>query len=69
MIQPKDTAPLGTKAEDGWTAVGDGIIDWKTLFPLFSKTKADEIAVEHDNPADWRKFAQRSFDYLKGLGA
>ena len=25
--------------------------------------------VEHDNPADWRRTAKRSFDYLKGLGA
>lgn len=68
-IQPKDTAPLGTKADDGWTATGDGIIDWKTLWPLFLKTKADQIVVEHDNPSDWRVFAKRSFDYLKGLGA
>ena len=56
-------------AEDGWTAMGDGIVDWQTLWPLFSKTKADQIVVEHDNPADWRKFAQRSYDFLKRLGA
>ena len=68
-IQPKDTAPLGTKKDDGWTATGDGIIDWKSLWPLFPKTKADHIVVEHDNPSDWRVFAQRSYDYLKKLGA
>ena len=68
-IQPKDTAPPGTTAEDGWTAMGDGIVDWQKLWPLFSKTKADQIVVEHDNPADWRKFAQRSYDFLKRLGA
>jgi sugar phosphate isomerase/epimerase len=68
-IQPKDTAPLGTKEEDGWTATGDGIIDWKKLWPLFSETKADQIVVEHDNPADWRKTAERSFKFLKRLGA
>lgn len=68
-IQPKDTAPLGTKVDDGWTATGDGIIDWKALWPLWLKTKADQIVVEHDNPSDWRVFAKRSLDYLKGLGA
>lgn len=68
-LQPKDTAPLGTKKDDGWTATGDGIIDFKVLWPLFLKTKADQIVVEHDNPSDWRVFAKRSFDYLKGLGA
>ncbi len=66
---PKDTAPLGTKKDDGWAPTGDGIIDWKALWPLFLKTKADHIAVEHDNPSDWRVFAQRSYDYLKSLGA
>jgi sugar phosphate isomerase/epimerase len=68
-LQPKDTAPLGTKKDDGWAPTGDGIIDWKALWPLFLKTKADHIAVEHDNPSDWRVFAQRSYDYLKSLGA
>jgi sugar phosphate isomerase/epimerase len=66
-IQPKDTAPLGTKLDDGWTATGDGIIDWPSLVPLFSKTKADQIVVEHDNPTDWRVFAQRSHDYLNAI--
>lgn len=68
-IQPKDTAQPGTTLDDGWTATGDGIIDWKRLWPLFGKTKADQIVVEHDNPSDWRVFAERSFKYLKGLGA
>ena len=48
---------------------GDGIVDWKKLWPLFAKTRADQIVVEHDNPADWRKTAERSFKFLKSLGA
>lgn len=66
-IQPKDTAPLGTEVDDGWTATGDGIIDWEGLVPLFRETPADQLVVEHDNPADWRVFAQRSYDYLKSI--
>lgn len=67
-IQTKDTAPIGTKADDGWTATGDGIIDWPALFPLFKQTKADHIAAEHDNPADWQSFARRSINYLRAAG-
>jgi sugar phosphate isomerase/epimerase len=67
-IQLKDTAPLGTKQDDGWTATGDGIIDWATLVPLFRATKADHIVAEHDNPSDWQAFAKRSIDHMKALG-
>lgn len=67
-IQTKDTAPLGTKEDDGWTATGDGIIDWAALAPLFRATKADHIVTEHDNPSDWERFASRSINHLKALG-
>ncbi|MHA6297135.1 sugar phosphate isomerase/epimerase family protein [Devosia sp. CAU 1758] len=67
-IQTKDTAPPGTKQDDGWTATGDGIIDWAALVPLFGKTAADHIVTEHDNPSDWQAFASRSINHLKALG-
>ena len=67
-IQTKDMAPRGTKEDDGWTATGDGIIDWAALVPLFRATKADHIVTEHDNPSDWQRFARRSIDHLKALG-
>lgn len=67
VIQTKDTAPLGTTADDGWTATGDGIIEWEKLAPLFKKTNADHIVTEHDNPSDWQSFAKRSIDYLEKL--
>ncbi|WEK05975.1 MAG: sugar phosphate isomerase/epimerase [Candidatus Devosia phytovorans] len=67
-IQTKDTAPLGTQGDDGWTATGDGIIDWAALVPLFRATKADHIVTEHDNPSEWQRFARRSIDHLKALG-
>jgi sugar phosphate isomerase/epimerase len=67
-IQTKDTAPLGTKKDDGWVATGDGIIDWASLVPLFRKTKADHIVTEHDNPSDWLAFANRSIEHIKALG-
>lgn len=67
-IQVKDTAPIGTVADDGWAATGDGIIDWPSLVPLFRKTRADHIVTEHDNPSDWKAFAERSLRYTRGLG-
>lgn len=67
-IQLKDTAPLGTRQDDGWTATGDGIIDWASLVPLFRASKADHVVAEHDNPSDWQQFARRSIQHMKALG-
>lgn len=66
-IQTKDMAPLRTTADDGWTATGDGIIDWAALAPLFKASRADHIVTEHDNPSDWRSFADRSIRFLRSL--
>lgn len=68
-IQVKDTAPAGTTAEGGWTAMGDGVVDWASLWPLFAETPADHLVVEHDEPEDWRRLAQRSYDALIRMGA
>jgi sugar phosphate isomerase/epimerase len=63
-IQIKDTAAPGTlDDENGWRAAGDGVADWDRLFPLFPTTAADQLIVEHDRPVDWRRTAQRSFDF------
>ncbi|MCP4380026.1 MAG: sugar phosphate isomerase/epimerase [Hyphomicrobiales bacterium] len=67
-IQTKDMAPPGTIEDDGWAATGDGIIDWPSLIPLFRETTADHIVTEHDNPSDWRRFAERSIRYLREIG-
>ncbi|MBS1180817.1 MAG: sugar phosphate isomerase/epimerase [Proteobacteria bacterium] len=68
FIQMKDTALAGTTTDDGWTATGDGIIDWPALVPLMRKTAAEHIVAEHDNPADWQRFAGRSINYMRSLG-
>lgn len=66
-IQLKDTAPPGEKQDDGWTATGDGIIDWPALVPLFRRTQAHHIVAEHDNPSDWQAFASRSIRHMVEL--
>ena len=67
-IHMKDTAPEGTRREDGWTAIGDGIIDWGPLVSVFRQTCADHVVVEHDNPLDWEEFASKSIQCIKNLG-
>jgi sugar phosphate isomerase/epimerase len=67
VIQTKDLAPQGTTAEDGWAATGDGVINWSALAPLFRATSAHHLCTEHDNPADWRRFAKRSINHLRGI--
>jgi sugar phosphate isomerase/epimerase len=64
----KDLAPAGTTVDDGWTNVGDGVVDWKALWPHIEKAKKARILVaEHDNPSDWKLFAERSYAAIKAL--
>ena len=67
-IHLKDISSCGLDVEDGWTAVGDGLIDWPALVGPIKQLKLDHLVVEHDNPADWKKFASRSITYLRGIG-
>jgi sugar phosphate isomerase/epimerase len=66
-IHAKDAAPLGTTEEDGWVALGDGVIDWVGLLPAINATGAILAVVEHDEPADWQYVAKRSYESLSGL--
>jgi sugar phosphate isomerase/epimerase len=57
-LHVKDVAPAGEAAdEDGWADVGHGKVDWRRLMPALD---ADILVVEHDNPNDFRRFAERS---------
>ena len=67
-IHVKDTAPDGVIEDDGWVATGDGIIDWNALLSRFRQTPATYVVAEHDNPADWRRFAERSIRYIRDIG-
>ena len=67
-IHVKDTATDGVIEEDGWAATGDGVIDWTSLLPHFRKTPAGYVVAEHDNPADWRRFAERSIRFIREIG-
>jgi sugar phosphate isomerase/epimerase len=61
-VHVKDIAPAGQNAnEDGWADVGHGTMDWTALYAAIkSTTNAQYWVMEHDNPADDARFAQRS---------
>jgi sugar phosphate isomerase/epimerase len=63
----KDIAPAGREREEGcWTDVGYGTIDWPLLITaLRNRTKARYYVIEHDNPADFERFARRSLEAAK----
>jgi sugar phosphate isomerase/epimerase len=67
VFHVKDVAPAGTTVDDGWTDVGSGIVDWKSLMPAIEASASDLLVFEHDNPSDWRGFASRSFAYVSKL--
>ncbi len=45
--------------------MGDGMIDWGKALALF--TRADHVAVEHDEPNDLYEGACRSISFLNRL--
>jgi len=58
----KDIAPAGQNAdEDGWADVGHGTMDWPGLVAALKATKCQYHVMEHDNPNDHKRFAERSF--------
>ena len=57
----KDIAPDGECTdEDGWADVGHGIMDWAAIHSALQSAGVGHYVVEHDNPADDARFAQRS---------
>jgi sugar phosphate isomerase/epimerase len=67
-VHIKDIAREGENAdEDGWADVGHGTLDWATLMEAARGTKAKYFVVEHDNPSDAARFAERSLATAKKL--
>lgn len=60
-VHVKDIAPVGeNKDEDGWADVGHGTVPWAELLKALAATKAKYFIVEHDNPKDLKRLAERS---------
>ncbi len=64
----KDIAPKGENlAEDGWADVGHGTVDWTAISAALKAAGVKYYVMEHDNPADDRRFATRSLAAAKGF--
>ena len=64
----KDIAATGRNLrEDGWADVGHGTVDWKKLMDALKAVGCKNFILEHDNPADHKRFATRSAAYVEGL--
>lgn len=65
-VHAKDNAPSG-QAEDegGFAAVGQGVLDWKTILPAAAAAGVQWYIVEHDQPRDPAKVIQTGADYLR----
>ncbi|MBI1173147.1 TIM barrel protein [bacterium] len=64
----KDIAAKGENlAEDGWADVGYGTVDWKTIMAALKAAGCKHFVMEHDNPADDKRFATRSFAAVQAL--
>lgn len=64
----KDIAPEGECAdEDGWADLGHGVVDWTSLLPALIAGGTKHFVMEHDNPNDHRRFAERSIAAARQL--
>ena len=60
-VHIKDIAPKGEcVSEDGWADVGYGTMNWFEIMDAVRETKCSYFVMEHDNPSDDVRFAQRS---------
>jgi sugar phosphate isomerase/epimerase len=63
-VHLKDIADAGECLdEDGWADLGDGVIDWSSLLESLQQTSASIFCMEHDNPSDLSRFANRSIEF------
>ena len=68
-LHVKDIAPKGENVdEDGWADVGHGTMDWQAIWDAGLAAGAELMIAEHDNPSDFRRFAQRSAEAMTAFG-
>ncbi|HUV32051.1 MAG TPA: sugar phosphate isomerase/epimerase [Devosiaceae bacterium] len=69
-VHVKDIAPaVESEHEDGWADVGHGIMPWGALMKTLStQTACKYFVMEHDNPSDANRFAERSIKALRAMG-
>ena len=67
-VHMKDIALAGeNRDEDGWADLGYGTIDWPALMIALRGTGCKYFVLEHDNPSDLVRYAERSIAIAKSL--
>nr|WP_306265636.1 sugar phosphate isomerase/epimerase [Pararhizobium sp. IMCC3301] len=67
-VHVKDIAAEGQNTdEDGWADVGDGTMDWPAIMKALRGKSVTHFIMEHDNPSDDKRFAERSLSAAKSF--
>jgi len=67
-VHVKDVAAPGTCLDEkGFADPGHGIMDWPALWAASLAAGAKVMVVEHDLPADWRRFARRAIEAMPAI--
>ncbi len=48
-------------------SIGEGFINWKELLTKISETPCEVIAIEHDDPKDYKEYITKSLEYLLNI--
>ncbi len=65
-VHAKDNAPKGeARDEGGFAALGQGVLDWKTILPAAQKAGVQWYVIEHDEPRDPAAVVRIGADYLR----
>jgi sugar phosphate isomerase/epimerase len=68
-VHVKDIAPEGEALDEkGFADLGQGILDWQTLWDASVEAGSQLMVVEHDQPSDWKRFATRSIAAMRQIG-
>lgn len=65
-VHAKDNAPKGqAQDEGGFAALGQGVLDWKTILPAAADAGVQWYIIEHDQPLDPAAVVRTGADYLR----
>lgn len=65
-VHLKDVAASGECTDEGgWADVGHGVMDWQSIAAELKSLETELYIVEHDNPSDVARFAERSIAAIR----
>ena len=52
---------------DNQSSIGKGFINWRDILSKIAQTPCEVIAIEHDNPKDYKEYVRESLNYLSSI--